>query len=920
MSIEYASVGSNIRSEQLNALTEELDTICKALLCYKTPLIYWDTALRDDGYHKWAPTSFPLGKTVYMGDSGLWKVIPLIDAGATEYDHSAFTTAEAAMTVESWDLDKHLIINSTDPWPLDGSIEAHARTDGGFQWYWSPPVDSGRMRYRERFRKIATLDIVLEAVPGSALTWESAWNKYHFLRFHNLDPSATTVTLPGGSTITLDPFGVQTVRRGYPNLNTWDTTYQYLWKCEHGDSLYWDAEPSNNVASMVFYHRLLDAMSAKLGFDPRVVWDGSDLLPETIDLTKPIRNLMYELGRMISWTNASSGAPIPHDFTPTWSELESVSGTNGVRYDPTLYKLDNAPAEVNPVDVVGITSNFAPQIPATLPVYYHDIPQQLLYWAGGYKIYGLTDRYWDDGTSAWIDVDTTSGVQWIDGSWGANSSTSIETSVYDLTHIDTYTGTGSSPHNPPTSATLPTISVMSDGWRVVGCGTATINACFSGGIPSDDVLRIATVVDLGYNQYQFSIPFGYDLTKRTEFNLWGRPPAYFRKYPGKISDYVGFTDVFGVVTHEGHADIVGTYGIEWMTGHDAGEDFYESRQATSESALRVTERLPTYAFTETYSLSTNTIPIYPTMRSTESIAANAADGAWYASNRTQLLSGTPTTTEQQKARRIPIMAVHHNHIAQRLNSVISIVPLTLDEIIYYGGGPSGVKDGTWVDPVYPDRFYCAVLSASARADDIGLSTTAFVARHLDLNVMRDWAATLGVRFFVRRCVGIRKYVGGVGYIKTSDSTDVYRTAPADWITLAYHVTDSSGYLADPKQSQTQTEPMVVIEASVEYGDIPAGWKMDGFDAVMLTPTSVINYVRDPLIETALDQYKEPLEENPTVGQGYDNSIGFYPAGSWDNATMTHADAKTTMYPSLPDAQRWPFRVQPFNRFLLVRDV
>lgn len=885
VSVSYVSAGNSILASQLNALTAETDDVLDCLFAGKSPLIYFG----GDGV-------LPMGHVVAFGDSGNWKIIPLIASlfGLAEYDHSVFTTAAAALTVASFDTPNEVAnVNEEDPWPLDGSLQAHTVDDSGTTYYFRQLKSSGTVQgYRERHLRLDTVDVIMEGMTGD-LTWDSDWDKYHFIRFHNLDLTTVTVTMPGAVDIEVPPLGIQAVRRAY-KANTYDTTYRYLWKAESGDLLFFDGIRSNNVASIQCFLDILNNAAGGLEtwtgsaftalfLKASELWDGSSLLPASLIGSTPAYQLRYHLGRIVSWEDAA-GTPDPHDFTPTWSSL--AAGTNGVKWDTSTLTLSADTGATAPVDACGIGSNLLPIMPKTLP---HDAS-----WAVpaidaiGVELTPttLSSRWWNG--SSWVDVDVdydhaSSAVAFSSSGSGDDTLTTIAalTSSHSDEQLDT-----------------PTVTWVSDGWKVVGCGTQTIP--FSNGVfPPDNRLGYCT-----FGRDDATEHFGADIMG----SLRGDWDGTGRQHGRKLCDHVGFTDVFDVVFQEGHPDLTGNYELA------DGEDFVESRQTNDESVVFRDDHVSSTATT-----STRGILVYPLADSAEEIAANSGDGSWYTTHRTRLLAGTATVDEREKLIRYPVLGRHYNAVAQRLNAIMSIRPCTLDEVIYYGR--FALEDRTWTVAAYPPDYYCAVQASGSHAASLGLTVTGTGSEaHLTLATAAAWADTLGVRFFTRRFSSMRRMSGGVP-IRTRLTTALYRLHLGSTVWVGRCVEDSSGssppvYLtpdaATSLPESANYEEIVDVEHAEELGPtLPTGWEWSGDSLLMTIPRPMVNWIDDPLADTednsVVDVY--PAESQPAA---------VWPAEDYDG-TLLDSPTIAGMYGITPTPdERTTWQIRLANRFYIVR--
>lgn len=908
--ISYLSTNTPIRASQLNALTSALDDLFRLRYGDKTPFLY--------DIDEFGGLFNSESLVVAFGDDTQWKILDILSAlplgfPSAAYDHSVFTTAAAALTVDEYDSALQLAYVDSDPWPLEGSIEAH-KVEHESVDHWYCQRNSGVIGYRERFRRFAVLDVFLEAL-GGTLEWDESWDKYHFLRFHNFDPTTNVVTLPDGSTgtdITLGPFEVKAVRRGYPNGNSWDTTYRYLWAAESGDGIYWDAEPSNPVASMAFFHRALDLWMAfgtedtasVVGVKPSVHWSNPSTLNEALNASTKVRRYIFHPGRLISWQDAS-GTPDPVDFTATWSELEA--GTNGVKYNTVSLEFEADAGATTPVDVVGVGANCFPQSPVTLPFPIYTLsgfgdPDSPTCLAAVFTLQYAEEDYIDIDTEEVHEVSQAFTFYSL-SQFAISGSTSYEFTLAQLIDIQNAATGGDPIEGPNEELGLPTISFGSDGWRIFAYGTQSLP--FSKQlVPTAAQLLRCDISSTGFTEH-----FGVDVTGRQGVRV------ETRRQGRSISPYVGETDIFDVVTHYGHPDLSGTYG---MAG---GVEWVESRQATSSSEKRVDSGGPGN-WTQTL-----TGPVFPLADSIDRIVENAADGSWYATNRTDLLAGTTTVEERQKVVRIIVMAEQYNAIAERMNSIMSVVPLTFDDVYYYGGGNSGIEDGTWnPDATWgsgsyrPADWYCAVASSGSRAAELGLTVSSSPDYYVTLSTVRDYADSLGLRFFARRWIGYRQYISGVGIVRTRSSFDdrLFLVTGDPWCGRC--CADYDGYYIEPPNMAAlpetqQWEELLYCEHSQEDGPAPpSGWALAGDDKVMVILRTWLNYSNDPLLHDSPLRGYEPFSSyDHSTASG---SVQVFSASTFDGSVWDPAALNTLCGRS--DDTRAPFQVRLVNRFFFRR--
>lgn len=867
MSVSYVTPGNSPTASELNALTAELDTALRVLFADKSWYVYLGMA-----------GNVPEGTKFYIGDDSQWVIIPALFGGSVvPYDHSTFTSAAAAFTVDTFEAtNETAAVTQADPWPLAGSLEAHTIDDSGTTYFYRQDRDgAGDYGSVERYKKLAVAEILIEALGSSTMTWSSDYDRYHFLRFHNLDNQELTITLPGGSTVVVPKFGVRAVRRTYPAANSWDSTYVYLWKAVSGDSLCWDSEPANNVGSMMAFHRWIDSVSPAndagaangrgtawtahgLHLDPTVVYDGSSYLETAIAGTTELAKYEHHLGELCVWQNASDPAPTHATVSPTWTSL--LAGTGGIKLTaatgsvPHVLTISADTGAVTPVDVFGKGSTITPRLPKTASFTIAcsavgigvdgGIGETLIPGVETYLIED-TESYFTDFGATQVDVDYDYDYYLCGGPVGLT--TARFTSPITASHWSTLTDHATlATTSTDEKLTTPTVTWKSDGWRLVACATQEVPPdwfTYPGtNLPETQLCAIDQTDG-------FSFPCGNDVLGRDSWDIT------IRQQGRVMSDYVGST-AGSTVTHTGHPDVTGheplTGGIEWR----------ESRQANYDVATNRTESI---GLTQA---STKTLPVFVGDDSAEFLARSHEDAAWYAAHRTDLLAGSIPFEAEQECVRLLILALHYNHIAQRLNSIFSIDPFTYDDVVYYGE----LGDGTWPHATWPPDFQAAVLSTGSRADSLGItvntmtvnSTSGYYVTQTDC---KTWAAAAGFRYWIERFVAMYDYTAAFLHFTDSDDTFPYRSqgslAGIVWSVRPVDDDTTRGPLArGPAMAFTPGESqgaMLELERVVDNGpNPPTGWTLDDASWVMAAGYATVHYDNASLVKADLDDNWEPF--------------------------------------------------------------
>lgn len=253
--VDYIYDDQQIDHSLLNDLYSEFDNKLSTMLSSGKSFVF---AIGDGnrGMGNW--TEYPLYKLLgqkFAFFSGTTRYIQNIGANSRSYDHTPFTSGEGAVIINSLDATGNLayINNVYDTVGVtcytdigrtsnsfvgffDYSLEAH--NISGYYLYedfQSPDVGRG---CPEKKYNYALADIFAENV--YSIDWNSSWDKYKCLRFHNLNcTSNLTVNFTGTSqTFTLSPLGCSSYRN-YSGV--WDKSpFTYFQEYKTDDPIsYW---------------------------------------------------------------------------------------------------------------------------------------------------------------------------------------------------------------------------------------------------------------------------------------------------------------------------------------------------------------------------------------------------------------------------------------------------------------------------------------------------------------------------------------------------------------------------------------------------------------------------------------------------------------------------------------------------------
>ncbi len=288
--IPYASVtpGSPIDHAKMNLIYARLDAVFNAIFGGKSFILGWNliagTQLPANLFGKrfWFTNGTPTAYAQTVPGAPTYNVsVPDTVAGGNvnavsvhAYNHSVFTTAEAAAVAASYDTVKHIatvqkfggaFYNASVPAARDKvsifehSLAVHTRQLQGpgdlvARTYWlreggtaqqASPVPEKRYEYGQA-------EIIIEGPNSIALP--AAYDKYGFFRFHNLNPFACLVQWPGGN-FTLQPFECRCVRRSWNAVSLqWDSyragDFRYWHTFESGDPRFFWSFASTHGAGL----------------------------------------------------------------------------------------------------------------------------------------------------------------------------------------------------------------------------------------------------------------------------------------------------------------------------------------------------------------------------------------------------------------------------------------------------------------------------------------------------------------------------------------------------------------------------------------------------------------------------------------------------------------------------------------------
>ena len=909
MAISYVSAGQSITHGQLTQLTAEFDAILTMAFGGLSWLAF------DLG------AKLPRAFTVYLGPVGTRFFFP----SEPEYDHAPFDAWAAAAVVTDYndDLELAQVDDLSVAWFLDGSLEAHTvdhvptgGTEAKPYWLakWFDPLDADSFRLRERYRRFDTLDVVFDGgtYAGNAFTWPAHWDKYHCIRFHNLRDNPLTIHLPGGHDVSLQAFGIRAVRREYPKGNAWHDDYRYLWQPIPGDQLIWEPLPPeswapdirlfSNLTTLSFFQRCVDLLATQpiLFRDPAKAWAPSSVTPYP-PIADARRVIDYQVapGTVYSIRNAST-VPIFDTLTwSTWAQLEAGIGDDGTG-DPIItavpitggWDLTGIGAAH---DVLGITSELFPALhPVTLP-------EQIL--RGTSIPFGATAATAETQT---ITVEWRPDPMDPPGVPSSYVEVEVDATVFGQ---GLHSGSVGGDLTFGASKTLSTAGLVStpddltfswNNWELAIRTEVEFLAAHAESIATDALSSRRQKANpweggmAGQYATQFRLPFtGELLSMSPEVEI---APV---RIPRRLCLAAAYKDGFGVWHYTGHPDIDGDNGlpggVEWDFNRKAFENSPIARRGHTAGAT-MTRSVPVRVLSD---VADRVLRYSPTE---------------YQANRAALLAGTLTDEERGQLIRIPVTVEQFNIAAGLINSIVWIVPQTIDLSTWWdlgdGGGP--------IETHYVPLDFGRSADPAGRATILGMTvlsatdgaTTVHYVRHDDLRaaaLAKGWpyvAGTMEIR--VERaefggnwlrgsgtwCAQSLQAVLALKHIKESLSgsdvweSDVYPAVP--------------GY---PIPNNQWVSPAIRLVDVAQLAAAPTGWTIKRDTRVVTRPVpSIIYNSVDPIptsvVIDTVERVVQPAEADETrawlvsyiYAAGHpslspDNLSGLYEA-DWDDRAAT----------------------------------
>lgn len=769
MPIAYLAEKTPLTIEQANGLFSAVDTALRVLFNAQSPLLYLSF---NDGAGLWERSGLA-GLLVVFGDQGSRKILSAV----ASHDQDALDTAAASATLGAQDDALKQVTLTLPTGALSKSLVIQKRTvtvgAGTDEYFGRVAYSGGTFFHHEKVHELAAVDVVFEGYADRTFEWPAEWDKVRCVRFHNLDSDSTPLVITfaeTSETLTLERWECVTMRRvdngGGP---TWQEDGFLLWQMREEDldrlgrsfpwndrvgaganvwESVWAADGGNNVASWASVFRVLDFFAAtgmpteitsnqgiSEAFEPRtgIAYDLSDVtrnagtlapFPSPTDTNTPIYQLAWHGGKFVAMSKDGAGAFTKTTATASIAELLAGSAALNIKLEVDaggatahLKVLDGTDVEL--VDLIPVGSNIGASGHAfTVPddgTGYNVPPAIGLTWAGINRLSESTVTETVHGLGPPLDLDYT--VLSLENSH-ATYGDPLPWSAFGgkISDVQGWTFHGGTKNN--AHGTFYSNSVKWDGRRLAV--NALLRLDPTGGAVPDGAAAGALVV------YPNVIPsFGYlewyQFAEVQEWPVSGGPwmtPNYVRRSMPPVDETVP-------VAHPNASQYLGT---------PDGDDYQMRNSQLFTRSKGIKRQLPINDITGGGLAATSadlTGCYFQAADSTQEVVNNIGTAGWWATNRAAAIAGTEIGAEVRPVVAPVLMARHFNVLAQRINSILAVVPFSFFDAVYYGrefrpayaaDGNSGIFGGH----VYPFGFLRYSTGTTAtRATDLGLTVRDF---------------------------------------------------------------------------------------------------------------------------------------------------------------------------------------------------
>jgi hypothetical protein len=762
--IPLLAQGDSITAAEMNSVAAALDAGLAALFGGHSPLIY----LPLTGSPSWRESRLS-GIMLLFGNPASRRIL----ASVPSHDQASLDSiaAGAAILPGPGSIDHTLkqVTLNLGAHVFDTSLKAQKRpvanAEGDPEDYWVrvQSLSVGATQYYdfERHREYAVADIVFEGFSPRTWVWDPSWDKFGCVRFHNLDPNETplTITLPGLAPFELKRWECFSCRRT-KDWSSFEKQGFLLFRAREDDvqrfggTFAWngkiradpqaapwqfldDSDAANNVACWELLPFTIDYFSivsspALLDFGPGgglvdaferrtgLFFNAARCMPPTpqcpplgdatVDETKLWRLLIFGGDCVV----ARHFIP-PDETEPVWQTLPATLDLDAMQlpegdlatglkleaedYQLTLTVTDPVPPLL--ADLVPIAENLVGSSPASIP------PEGLEIFSPG----GATNPQFTGYPVAATNTEFVAGhVSDVTHDHQILSAVAFDFPGSVTPFNTTIGGVKANMGTPPTSAhvSFPRWALGWDGRNLageaevvlqpVGEGVPDANLWFH--LDQKGVLNSNTSVlwpQQGLVQRGPSFGGVWFLPERAR-RAWANYDTNLIAHP-MLQNYLG-----------------DALGGDWRAARTTTAPL--TRVRTYDNATRPVR--PLYG-----------VAMHLAADDLDAFAAHASDPAWWEANRDAALGGGGIPDITRPAIGIGLMSEHYNVIAARLNALAEVGPFSFLDVIWYGQPfQPGQRSGDGVDggSVYPGDFLCDAPTGSEtaqRASTLGIPIREF---------------------------------------------------------------------------------------------------------------------------------------------------------------------------------------------------
>lgn len=763
--VSYLTAPSPVGVVEANQVFAALDEALSVLFNGQSPLLYQTHA-------EWKAAGLA-GLLAVFGTQASRNLFP----STASYDQAAFDTAVSAATILGQDDSLKQVELDMTADALSACLRIMKRTvtppTGPDEDYFVKVEFMTGYYHHERRHDLAAVDVVFEGHAGRTFTWEEQWDKCRCLRFHNLDADTTPLVITmenTGDTFSLGPWECIAVRLS-EDESEWVEEGFVFWRMRDedfqriGNSMPWNdrrralagetsgsvwfADGANNVASWALVCHLLDhyAIATTPGevsevgagvadaFEPKTgfSFDLSDItrnagtlkpFPDPTSSSTKLYQLGWHGGQMLVATKETAGATTLASGAPTIAGLLAGDPATGLtlEIDPggssAHLKLTDETG-LDYADVVPIGTNLgASGHPFTVPAdgVGYTVPYLISGWDGINRLMEVdfTETIAGIGTTVSndyvrLDIENSNATYGDLLAW-----TSFGGTIGDVQGWAFHDGTKNNAHG-----TFLSNSVKFDG-RVVSVNTKLRIVPDGGAYIGEVAARRLALLDASTPAFTT-----WDWYQAAPVQSWppsGGPwltPRFVRRSMPPV-------DPAFPVAHPNAQQYLGT---------PAGDDYTMRGSQSFTRSRGIKRQLPLNDVTGEGLDSTSaelTGCYFQAEDSTQEIVEHFYESGWWVTNRVTAISGAAIGGEVRPVIAPVLCARHFNVIAQRINAILSVVPFSFFDAVYYGREfrPDYSSGGIFGGHVYPIGFVCySTGTAATRAADLGVTVRDFQTEH-----------------------------------------------------------------------------------------------------------------------------------------------------------------------------------------------